>query len=33
MTKELRRAIMDRSKFKNEYLEWLSRENLLHITR
>ena len=33
MTKELRRAIMDRSKFKNEYLKWPSRENLLHITR
>ena len=33
MTKELRRAFMDRSKFKNEYLKWPSRENLLHITR
>ena len=27
MTKELRKAIMDRSKLKNKYLKWPSREN------
>ena len=27
MTKELRKAIMDRSRFKNKYLKWPSREN------
>ena len=29
MTKELRKAAMDRSRFKNKYLKWLSRENFL----
>ena len=29
MTKELRKAIMDRSRLKNKYLKWTSRENLL----
>ena len=29
MTKELRKAILDRSRFKNKYLKWLSRENFL----
>ena len=29
MTKELRKAIMDRSRFKNKYLKWPSRENFL----
>ena len=29
MTKELRRAIMDRSRLKNKYLKWPSRENVL----
>ena len=29
MTKELRKAIMDRSRLKNKYLKWPSRENFL----
>ena len=29
MTKELRKAIMDRSRFKNKYLKWPTRENFL----
>ena len=29
MTKELRKAIMDRSRLKNKYLKWPSRENIL----
>ena len=29
MTRELRKAIMDRSRFKNKYLKWRSRENFL----
>ena len=29
MTKELRRAIMDRSRLKNKYLKWPSHENVL----
>ena len=29
MTKELRKAIMDRSRLKNKYLKWASRENFL----
>ena len=29
MTKELRKAIMDRSRLKNKYLKWPSRENVL----
>ena len=29
MTKEPRKAIMDRSRFKNKYLKWPSRENFL----
>ena len=29
MTKELRKAIMDRSGLKNKYLKWQSRENFL----
>ena len=29
MTRQLRKAIMDRSKFKNKYLKWRSCENFL----
>ena len=29
MTKELRKAIMDRSRLENKYLKWPSRENFL----
>ena len=29
MTRELRKAIMDRSRFKNKYLKWRLRENFL----
>ena len=29
MTKELRKTVMDQSKFKNKYLKWPSRENFL----
>ena len=29
MTKELRKAIMDRSRFENKYLKWPSREKFL----
>ena len=29
MTEELRKAIMDRSRFQNKYLKWPSRENFL----
>ena len=29
MTKELRKAVMDRSRLKNKYLKWPSRENFL----
>ena len=29
MTKELSKSIMNRSRFKNKYLKWPSRENFL----
>ena len=33
MTKELRKAIMDRSRYKNKYLKYPSRENFLNMKR
>ena len=33
MTKELRKAIMDRSRYKNKYLKFPSRENFLNMKK
>ena len=33
MTKELSKAIMNKSKAKNKYLKWPSRENFLHLKK
>ena len=33
MTKQLNKAIMDRSRIKNRYLKWSSRENLLELEK
>ena len=33
MTKELRKPIMHRSRLKNKYLKWPSREKFWHIKR
>ena len=33
MTKELRKAIMNRSRFRNRYNEWSSRENFLSLEK
>ena len=31
MTKDLKKAIMNRSRFKNRYNKWKSRENFLNL--
>ena len=33
MTKQLNKAIMDRSRIKNRYLKWPSRENILVLKK
>ena len=33
MTKELKKVITDRSRFKNKYLKWRSRENFLEYKK
>ena len=33
MTKQLNKAIMDRSRIKNRYLKWLSRENFVELKK
>ena len=33
MTKQLNKAVMDRSRRKNRYLKWSSRENFLELKK
>ena len=33
MTKELNKAIMNKSKTKNKYIKWPSRENFLNLNK